>query len=278
MCLIFRVAIEAKEEVKNVEGGKEEEIRKETPKSPTGSTTSASGGNWGLWGWVESAKTKSISVLEAVKKDLDELSTVVREEASAAGDALGLTQADSTVNVMKKSISSFLGQVSDVLVPNVEEEEAEAIMITKDGIVTLTGFAKHLAELQANDATYVQEPADELASQYKRWLEVIEQDQFTEPRLTKQLTNSQILNEKYLSLVPAKVSHMEFWKRYLFKKALLEDAVANAELAARKAEAEVASTSTVVPEKIIVQTEQPKMTTEEGKSSIFLLLVLLFNL
>lgn len=230
-----RVAVEAHEE--RVAAVKESPQQQQQPtkeiSSPTGSTSSATVG-WGLWGWVESAKTKSISVLEAVKKDLDELSTVVREEASAAGDALGLSQADSTVNVMKKSISSFLGQVSDVLVPSVEEEEAEAIMITKDGCVTLTGFAKHLAELQANDATYVQKPADELASQYRRWLEVIEQDQFTEPRLTKQLTNSQILNEKYLSLVPAKVSHMEFWKRYLFKRALLEDAVANAELAARK--------------------------------------------
>jgi len=230
-----------------------------TPKSPSGSVASTSGGgNWGLWGWVESAKSKSVAVLEAVKKDLDELSTVVKEEASAASEALGLNQADSTVGVMKKSISSFLGQVSDVLVPPVEDEESEAIMITKDGMVTLSGFAKHLAELQQNDATYLQEPAEELASQYKRWLEVIEQDQFTEPRILKQLSSSQILNEKYLNLVPGQVAHMEFWKRYLFKKALLEDAVANAEQVTRRAEQEVASTQTVVPETIIVQTEQPK--------------------
>lgn len=223
-------------------------------------TSNEKGSSWGSWGWgiLENAKTKSFSVLEAVKNDLGELSTVIKEEANAASEVLGLNQTDSTVNVMKKSISSFLGQVSDVLVPPIEDEEAEAIMITKDGTLTLTGFAKHLAELQANDATYIQEPVDELAPQYKRWLEIVEQEQFTEPRLTKQLTNSQILNEKYLSLVPEKVSHMEFWKRYLFKKALLEDAVANAEMAARKAEAEANFTKATVPETIIVQTEQPK--------------------
>ncbi|XP_063707735.1 BSD domain-containing protein 1-A-like [Culicoides brevitarsis] len=232
-----------------------------SPSTTTAKPEEASkGGSWGSWGWglLENAKTKSFSVLEAVKADLGELSTVIKEEASVASEVLGLNQEDSTVNVMKKSISSFLGQVSDVLVPPVEDEEAEAIMITKDGSVTLTGFAKHLAELQANDATYVQEPVDELAPQYKRWLEIVEQEQFTEPRLTKQLTNSQILNEKYLSLVPDKVSHMEFWKRYLFKKALLEDAVANAEAVARKAEAEASSTKPTVPDTIIVQTEQPK--------------------
>lgn len=223
------------------------------------------GGSWGSWGWgiLENAKSKSFSVLEAVKNDLGELSTVIKEEATIASEVLGLNQQDSTVNVMKKSISSFLGQVSDVLVPPLEDEEAEAIMITKDGTLTLTGFAKHLAELQANDATYIQEPVDELAPQYKRWLEIVEQEQFTEPRLTKQLTNSQILNEKYLSLVPEKVSHMEFWKRYLFKKALLEDAVANAEMVARKAEASVDNEKPTVPETIIVQTEQPKKMTEE---------------
>lgn len=203
---------------------------------------------------------QSKEVLEAVKKDLDELSTVVKEEAAAASEVLGFNESESTVGAMKKSFSTFLGQMSEVLVPPMEDEEAEPMMITKDGLVALTGFAKHLAELQINDATYLNEPDAMLASQYQRWLEVIEQDQFTEPRLTKQLTTSQILNDKYLALVPTKVAHMDFWKRYLFKKALLEDAVANAEAAAKKAEQE---TDTVVPDKIIIQTEQPKAKTEE---------------
>lgn len=232
--------------------------------SPSADETAVAsgGGGWGIWGWVESAKSKSKEVLEAVKKDLDELSTVVKEEAQAASEVFGLNQSDSTVGVMKKSFSTFLGQMTEVLVPPMEDEEAEPVMITKDGLVALTGFAKHLAELQANDATYLNEPDSTLASQYQRWLEVVEQDQFTEQRLTKQLTTSQILNEKYLNLVPTKVAHMDFWKRYLFKKALLEDAVANAEAATKKAEQEAASTETVTPDKIIVQTEQPKPTTE----------------
>lgn len=52
--------------------------------------------------------------------------------------------------------------------------------------------------------------------------------------------------------------------RYLFKKALLEDAIANAEQAERKAKAAVASTETVTPATVIVQTDQPKRTIEEG--------------
>lgn len=78
--------------------------------------------------------------------------------------------------------------------------------------------------------------------------------------MARHLTNSEILNEKYLSLVPDKLTHMEFWKRYLFKRALLEDALAHAEMAERRAKAEIRSTKTISPKRAaeIIQTEQPK--------------------
>lgn len=235
--------------------------------SPTGSTSSAGGGSW--WGsWLDTAKSKSASVLEAVKNDLTELTTAVKTEATSATEALGrslsLTEPDSTVGAMKKSFSSFLGQVTEALVPSLEEEEeGEEVLITEGGAETLTGFYKHLAELQSMDGTYLEEPADELSEKYKRWMEVVEQEQFTEPRLARHLASSTILNEQYVTLVPGKVAHMDFWKRYLFKKALLEDAIANAEIAERKAKAAVASSETVAPNKVIVQTDQPKRTIEE---------------
>uniref|UniRef100_A0A182WDN0 BSD domain-containing protein n=1 Tax=Anopheles minimus TaxID=112268 RepID=A0A182WDN0_9DIPT len=240
----------------------------DAPTSPTGSTALASSSSW--WGsWIDTARTKSASMLEAVKNDLTELTTVVKSEASSATEALGrslsLGEPDSTVGAMKKSFSSFLGQVTEALVPSLEEdEETEAVLITADGTLTLTGFYKHLAEMQANDETYLEEPADELREKYKRWMEVVEQEQFTEPRLAKHLASSTILNEKYVTLVPAKVAHMNFWKRYLFKKALLEDAIANAELAERKAKAALNSTETCAPNKTIVQTDQPRRTIEEA--------------
>uniref|UniRef100_A0A8D8JBR8 BSD domain-containing protein 1-A n=1 Tax=Culex pipiens TaxID=7175 RepID=A0A8D8JBR8_CULPI len=234
--------------------------------SPTGSTSSAGGSWWGSW--LDTAKSKSASVLEAVKNDLTELTTVVKTEATSATEALGrslsLNEPDSTVGAMKKSFSSFLGQVTEALVPSLEEdEEAEEVLITEEGAETLTGFYRHLAELQSMDTTYLEEPADELSEKYKRWMEVVEQEQFTEPRLARHLASSTILNEQYVALVPAKVAHMDFWKRYLFKKALLEDAIANAEQAERKAKAAVASTETVTPATVIVQTDQPKRTIEE---------------
>lgn len=168
---------------------------------------------------------------------------------------------DPTVGNVKKSLSSFFGQVSEALIPSLEDDESDAVLITNDGQVTLVGFQKHLAELQAADETYLTAPAASLSENYQRWLEVTEQDQFTQNRLAKHLTSSEILNEKYLSLVPDQIAHMEFWQRYLFRRALLEDALANAELAERRAKNEANSVKTTSPiksGKTIIQTEQPK--------------------
>ena len=59
--------------------------------SPSHSTGGGGGGSsW--WGsWIDTAKSKSVSVLEAVKKDLDELKTVVKTEATNAGSAIAET-------------------------------------------------------------------------------------------------------------------------------------------------------------------------------------------
>lgn len=205
-----------------------------------------------------------MSVFEAVRRDLDEISTVVRSEVSHAGSVIGeslkLDEPESTASTVKKSLSSFFGQVSEALVPSIEDDDAEAIIITSEGAVTLTGFQKHLAELQTNESTYLSPPDASLQENYQRWLEIVDQDQFTQNQLARHLTNSEILNEKYLSLVPDKLPHMEFWKRYLFKRALLEDALAAAEIADRRAKAELRSTKTVSPKRAseIIQTEQPK--------------------
>lgn len=114
-------------------------------------------------------------------------------------------QQQSTVNFnnMKQSISSsistFFGSVTDALIPQLDDEDAsEAVLITNDDTVVLSGFTKHLAALQGNDETYLEEPSKtaELAEKYRMWLEIVEQDQFTQQRVDKMLEQSTILNEK----------------------------------------------------------------------------------
>jgi hypothetical protein len=100
---------------------------------------------------------------------------------------------------MKQSLSTFFGNVTDALVPQLDDDDGyEAVLITSDDTIVLTGFSKHLADLQNNDETYLEEPSKtaEFAEKYRMWLEIVEQDQFTQQRVNKMLESSQILNEK----------------------------------------------------------------------------------
>jgi hypothetical protein len=165
---------------------------------------------------------QSASVLEAVKNDLNEITTAVTETLQLAptdeeeelqqqqqqqqqqSDSSPSDQ-QSTVNFanMKQSISSslstFFGTVTDALIPQLDEEDvSEAVLITNDDTIVLTGFTKFLADLQANDETYLEEPSKtaEWSEKYRMWLEIVEQDQFTQQRVDKMLEQSAILNEK----------------------------------------------------------------------------------
>jgi hypothetical protein len=149
-----------------------------------------------------------------VKNDLDEITTAVTETFQIAPAEEGedleepstpppanthQQQQSSTVNYMKQSLSSFFGSVTDALIPQLDEEDAaEAVLITSDDTIVLSGFTKHLAEMQDNDETYLEEPSKtaEFAEKYRMWLEIVEQDQFTQQRVDKMLESSQILNEK----------------------------------------------------------------------------------
>lgn len=69
-------------------------------------------------------------------------------------------------------------------------------------------------ELQLKDSTYLTPPEPDLKTQYERWEDVILEDQLTQDRLARHLASSTVLNEKYITLVPDKVGHHDFWMRY----------------------------------------------------------------
>lgn len=201
-------------------------------------------------------------MLQAVKQDLDEISNAVSDTFQMPPAA-----EENTVNYMKQSLSSFFGSVTEALNPNLDDDDvAEAVLITSDDTIVLTGFHKHLAEMQGKDKTYLEEPCAELADKYKLWLEIVEQDQFTQQRIAKMLASSTILNDKYNEHVPDTVSHMNFWKRYLFKKALLEDELANAERRApEKVVIEEEVKEVIAPPQVQIQTVQPKKKEPAGE-------------
>ncbi|KAK9704551.1 BSD domain [Popillia japonica] len=197
-------------------------------------------GSW-FGSWISAAKVKSTEVLEFVKKDLGEFGQAIKSEAtnvvSSTGSVLektlGLNEPDSTANSMKRTFSSFIGQMNEALNPSPDDSDTEAILITDGEIITLSKVQQAVYELQKNDATFLTDPEVSLQKRYQCWLEIID-DQLSEQKLNKHLSGSTTLNEKYIKLVPDSVSHALFWKRYLFKKALVEDDIAMQEAMERR--------------------------------------------
>lgn len=68
-----------------------------------------------------------------------EASNVVNTTGNVIGKTLRLDEPESTANTMKRSISSILGQMNQVLNPSPDDSDTEAIMIIEDSeTVTLT--------------------------------------------------------------------------------------------------------------------------------------------
>lgn len=191
------------------------------------------GGWWGsLSGVVNAAKNKSAEVLEFVKRDLDELSSTVKNEASQVVNSttsvlkeqlsFDLSQSESTVNTMKRSMSSFLGTVNTVLNPAPDDSDQEAMVMRGNIPVVLTRVQAQLHTLMTSEETFLLEPSDIEAAQFAAWLD-IQEDLLNNDTLTKLMVTYAELHSQYTKLVPSKVSHADFWQRFLFRRALLED-------------------------------------------------------
>ncbi|RZF33305.1 hypothetical protein LSTR_LSTR007650 [Laodelphax striatellus] len=190
------------------------------------------GGWWGSF--VTAARSKSFEVFEFVKRDLDEISSAVKNEAtavvsntaSAVKETLQLDSPDSTVGNVKRSFSTFLDQVSNALNPLPDDGDEEAILIQGGTTVMLTRLQTRLHGIYSDSETFTKEIEPENEAAYEAWLANLEDHHLANDRLTKLLVANPVLQHNYEVLVPTQVTHAQFWKRVLFRKALIEDSEA----------------------------------------------------
>ncbi|XP_075223300.1 BSD domain-containing protein 1-like isoform X2 [Lycorma delicatula] len=195
-------------------------------------TSVASNGGNSWWNsWMNTAKTKSAEVFEFVKRDLDEFSSAVKQEAtavvanttSAFKETLQLDKPESTVSNVKRSFSSFLGQVSNALSPPPDDGDEEAILIQGDSPILLTRLQTRLYNIYNDTNTFTKEIEDEHDAAFEAWLANLDEHHLSNERLTRLLGANPVLQHNYEMLVPHQVSHAQFWKRLLFRKAMVED-------------------------------------------------------
>ncbi|CAL1574865.1 unnamed protein product [Knipowitschia caucasica] len=168
----------------------------------------ADGENW--WGgWFQQSfqavKEKSSEAFEFIKRDLTEFSTVVQHDtacslvatATAVKNKLAVEGSSETTEKVKKSLSSFL-------------------VATAAGTTEVYDSSKaRLYSLQADPATYCNEP-DGTTEQFDNWLCSFSLEE-KKGEISELLVNSPSIRALYTKMVPAAVSHSEFWQRYFYK-------------------------------------------------------------
>ncbi|XP_032403286.1 BSD domain-containing protein 1 isoform X2 [Xiphophorus hellerii] len=186
-------------------------------------------GWWGGWFQqsYQAVKDKSSEALEFLKRDLTEFSTVVQHDtacsivatANAVKNKLAVEGSSETTEKVKKSLSSFLGVITDTLAPPPDKTidcDVITLVATPAGTTELYDSSKaRLYSLQADPATYCNEP-DGPPEQFDCWLSSFSLDE-KKGEISELLVNSPSIRALYTKMVPAAVSHSEFWQRYFYK-------------------------------------------------------------
>ncbi|KAJ8033020.1 BSD domain-containing protein 1 [Holothuria leucospilota] len=193
----------------------------------TGGSDSSDSSWWNSF--LNTAKEKSAAALEQISKDLQEFGTTIQKDttqavaksASAIGQNLkreeGETEEEeekSTADQLREGFYNFLSSVSQNLTAPEDVTAEEYVVQTRDPHVFDQTKAR-LHAIQVDPATYCNEPDEPLES-YHKWLETFNVDDIKGDISELLVANSQV-RSIYTKLVPAAVSHAEFWSRYYYK-------------------------------------------------------------
>ncbi|KAM3933758.1 BSD domain-containing protein 1 isoform 2-T2 [Leptodactylus fuscus] len=209
------------------------------------------GGWWRSWlhQSYSSVREKSTEALEFMKRDLAEFTRVVQHDtactiaatATVVKEKLAVESSSGTTEKVKKSLSDFLGVISDTFAPSPDKTidcDVITLMATPSGTTEPYDSTKaRLYSLQSDPATYCNEP-DGLLAQFEEWLTTWDSDE-RKAEISELLVSSPSIRALYTKMVPAAVSHSEFWQRYFYKVYQLEQEEARRDALKQRAEQSV---------------------------------------
>ncbi|XP_066868416.1 BSD domain-containing protein 1 isoform X4 [Kogia breviceps] len=139
---------------------------------------------------------------------------------------------------MKKGLSDFLGVISDTFAPS-PDKTIDCDVITLMGTPSGTaepydGTKARLYSLQSDPATYCNEP-DGPPELFDTWLSQFCLEE-KKGEISELLVGSPSIRALYTKMVPAAVSHSEFWHRYFYKVHQLEQEQARRDALKQRAE------------------------------------------
>ncbi|CAN8311103.1 unnamed protein product [Cochlearia groenlandica] len=188
------------------------------------------GGGWSFGGLMKTIATRSESVIETYRRDLEEFGTGLKKEIEVAQGSLGTmgNAIDELGNTVMKGTAEIIAQGKEAILAADNESDSSDNNSNKSfgrpdsfSSKPYSRFVAQVRVVQCDMNTYCEEPED--SDDYKKW-----EPEFSLVEKTVEMEN--MLEENgdmkgvYKKVVPNVVDHETFWFRYWYKVHKLKQA------------------------------------------------------
>ncbi|KAK7355781.1 hypothetical protein VNO80_15043 [Phaseolus coccineus] len=190
--------------------------------SPPQSSTANSGGGvsdgWNFGGFMKTLTSKSESIIETYRRDLQEFSTGLKKEIEVAQGSLGTVGhvIDEFGNTVVKGTAQIISQGKDAILAVDLDSDSDNNSANRKSLdlMRYSRFDAQVRAIQGDVSTYSEEPED--LSEFNEWkLGFLLEGKSDE--MEGLLRENDNMESAYKRVVPSSVDHETFWYRYYYK-------------------------------------------------------------
>ncbi|CAA7039447.1 unnamed protein product [Microthlaspi erraticum] len=188
-------------------------------------------GGWSFGGLMKTIATRSESVIETYRRDLEEFGTGLKKEIEVAQGSLGTVghAIDELGNTVLKGTAEIIAQGKEAILAAGNESDSSdnnssSSVGRRDSFSSkpYSRFDAQVRVVQGDLNTYCEEPED--TDDYKKWESEFSLDEKAEEMEKLLEENGGDMKGVYKRIVPSTVDHETFWFRYFYKVHKLKQA------------------------------------------------------
>ncbi|KAK7270249.1 hypothetical protein RIF29_23255 [Crotalaria pallida] len=190
-------------------------------------TNNLTAGAWNFGGLIQTLTSKSESIIETYRRDLQEFGTGLKKEIEVAHGSLGTVThvIDEFGNTVVKGTAQIISQGKEaILAVDLDSDSDNSNITPKHRLSNLSDkslnskrysrFEAQVRAIQGDASTYTEGPED--LDEYGKWKSEFSLDGKSE-EMEGFLKDNDAMESVYKRIVPNNVDHETFWYRYYYK-------------------------------------------------------------
>ncbi|KAH7577488.1 hypothetical protein JRO89_XS01G0257700 [Xanthoceras sorbifolium] len=220
---------ESEPESKSPKNNQQQEENPDSNSPPNSNPSSAAGG-WSFGGIIKTLSSKSESVLETYRRDLQEFGSGLKKEIEVAQGSLGTvsTAIDEIGSSVLKGTAQIISQGKEAILAIDHESDSSDSNLYSSNNLNNSGqqkkysrFDAQVRAIQGDVNTYCEEVDD--LDDYKKWKSGLVLDDMSE-EIESLFEENGAMESIYQRVVPNSVDHETFWCRYFYRVFKLKQA------------------------------------------------------